>query len=260
MKKSNSINLFKTDLDDIFETALNISLYRLINPSLFKNSNIEPNVEEQRIYERLKNFSEKNLIFNHLLVNVISIMESYLHNVLIEGIKSDHSKTIKFVESYNFQKSITIKDVIEGPESLTINTLNNIIYHNLPKVNNLFKTIFGLDILNIPNSNIRTIFAIIKVRHSIVHDSNRVNGKKFYISSYTFIDYMDIITNWLLDIDCIIMNDRFKKRKTDYSLRFHKELNHHATSPIIEQGTFQLLNDIFNDKNKLFDKKKDIRL
>ncbi|CAL2084581.1 hypothetical protein [Tenacibaculum sp. 190524A02b] len=260
MKKSNSINLFKTDLEDIFETALNISLYRFINPSLFKNSNIATNTEEQLTYERLKSFSEKNLIFNHLLVNVISIMESYLHNILVEEIKNDHSKTIKFVENYNFQKNLSVQDVIDGPESLTLKTLDNIIYHNLPKVNILFKTVFDLDVLKIPNSNIKTIFAIIKVRHSIVHDSNRVNGKKFYISSYTFVDYMDIITNWLLNIDCIIMNERVKKRKTDYSLRFHKELDKYVTSPIIEQGAFQLLNDLYNDKKKLFNENKEIRL
>ncbi|WP_034041887.1 hypothetical protein [Wocania ichthyoenteri] len=260
MKKSNSIKLFITDLEDILETAINISLFKFINPSLFKNSNIQTNSQEDLTYEKIKKFNDKNLIYNHLLVNVISIMESYLHNILVEHIKKDSSKSIKFVEEFNFQKSLSPKHVIEGPESLTINTLEDVIYHNLPKVNTLFKIIFEMDILNISNIDIKTIFLIIKVRHSIVHDSNRVKEKKFYISSHTFIDYLDLIANWLMEIDSLIMTNHTRKRKTNYYLKFNKELNKYTDTPLIEQGSFQLMRDVFSDKNKTYDEKKEFKL
>ncbi|WP_378177852.1 hypothetical protein [Aquimarina sp. SS2-1] len=260
MKKSKSIRLFITDLDDIFETALNVSLYKFINHSLFKNSNIQTSPQEKLTYEKLKKFNNKNLLYNHLLVSIVSIMESYLHNILIESVKKDSSKSIKFVEGFNFQKALSARDVIEGPESLTLTTLQNVIYHNLPRVNILFKIIFELDILNIPNIDVKPIFTIIKIRHSIVHDSNRVKEKKFYINVITFIGFMDLIANWLLNIDSIIMNNNPRKRKKDYVLRFNKELDKYTNTPIIEKGTLELIKDMFSEKTQLYDNKSEIKL
>jgi cyclopropane fatty-acyl-phospholipid synthase-like methyltransferase len=123
MKKSQSIQYAVNDFTDIYDTILSVSVYQYVSSSFFKGSNQKLNIEEEKIYDYLKKIERQNNLYNYLTINIISIMESYLHNVLIEFIEKDDSRTLKFVNEYRFEKNITNKNVIEGPKVLTLDTL-----------------------------------------------------------------------------------------------------------------------------------------
>lgn len=254
MKKSKSIQFVINDFQDIYDMAKSISLYEYVNSSLFKDEKLELNPEAVKIFNHLKIFESGNNLYNYFTVNIISIMENYLQNILIEIIEKDDEKSMKFIKEYRFEKNLTPQDVIDGPRILTVNILNNIIYHNLPKVNSLYKIIYDLDILNIKDVDIKMIFQIIKLRHNIVHKSSRFNEKKVTVKLDSFLGFLNLISNWLLNIDSLIMTNDLRKRTTDYKLKFYTEIYNSMENPILEVGKFEVIS---NSVAEIFDKEFD---
>ncbi|WP_196887308.1 hypothetical protein [Aureivirga sp. CE67] len=257
MKKSKAIELLNSDLKDIYDTLISISLYAYVSSSLFNTPNKKLSEEEIKVYNHLKKNEKRNTIYNSFMINLISIMESYLKNMLIEIILDDKSKSEKFVRKYKFERHLTSNDVVNGSEFLTISVLNDVIYHNLPKVNSLYKIITGIDILNIEGAEIKKIFKIIKLRHKMVHQANRINDRKIFLKELTLLHFITVISDWLLNIDCLILNGNLRKRTTNYTMKFYKDLGEKIELPIlfngkneIEDNSLELLNDLLKDHKK----------
>lgn len=245
MKKSKSIEFVTEDLNSIYNTIFSLSLYEYINSSFFKASKQTLSPEDSKIYNKIRYFENNNNLFNQLTVNLISIMENYLHNILAEHINKEESKSTVFIEKYKFEKPLSPQDVIDGPKALALKTLKGVIYHNLPKINSIFNIVFNLDIINISNSNIKTIFQIIKARHLITHQSSRFEDSKISIKLDTFLKFMNIISDWLLNIDSNILTGSPRKRTVNYRMKFYREISNILNMPILEDGLEDLIQQEF---------------
>lgn len=252
MNKTKSIRIFINDFKEIYNTILNLALGDGIRDALFFNSKENINDTEIGIFNQLTQFSKQNLINNYLLINLISITESYLQNILFEELKREPKLYNVFLLNYKFEKNITANDLIEGPQKFVFEILDNIIYHNLPKVNSIFKIITKIDILNIEDIDTKMIFKIVKLRHKIVHGSSIINGKKIIISEVTLLGYMNLISRWLICIDNKITGA--KTRRVDYQLKFYKKISALFKTPLLVDGhkysaakSVEIL-DIFFDK------------
>ena len=253
MKKSKSLEITLSDFQEVFDTTFSFSLYEYVTSSLFNNPLHELNSEENKIYSHLKKFENKNALFNYLTVNLISIVETYLQNVLIEIIEKDEQKSIEFINQYRFEKAVTTQNVIDGPKKLVLDVLNDVIYHRLSKVNTLFKIIGDIDILSINGIDCEKIFQIIRIRHKLVHQSGRVRGKKLYISELTFLGFMTLFSNWILNIDSIIFNREPRKRTTDYRTKFYKQMSKSIENPVFLNGMNEILSTGMLKMDKIFD-------
>jgi hypothetical protein len=250
MKKSKSIQFVIDDFQDIYNTAMSTSLYEYINSSLFNDQKTELSKDALKIYNEIKNFELNNKLYNYFTVNIVSIMENYLHNILVESIEKDKEKSLRFIKEYKLERNLTSQDVIDGPQLLTLKILKNLIYHNLPKVNSIFKIIFDLDILNIQNAEIEKIFRIIKLRHGIVHKSSRIKEKEVLIKQDTFLVYLSTINNWLLNIDSLVLNGKPRKRIINYRYKFYREISNKMENKVLEIG---VANVIGESMNRMFD-------
>lgn len=234
-KKTKSLKLFLVDFKEIYDAMVNISLLGYMNSAVYVNTLQDHKIiEKDATYLKVKNFSRQNNLYNFLLVNLISVTESYLQNVLIEIIDNNPQKANEFVLKYKIDRNILPQDLVDGPKKFTLRILNNIIYHNLPKVNFLFKIISNVDILNKSETDIDLLLKIINLRHKFVHKGSKHNDKKIYLGETTMLGYMNLINHWVSSIDNKIMGSN--TRKFDCRLKFYKEISTHTSSPVLING------------------------
>ena len=115
----------------------------------------------------------RKLLNRTLYANVISSMEAYLSDRLIQKVLSSEDNKRLFVENFkDFNDSkISISDIFKQMENLDSyikKTLRDIIYHNLPRVKNIYKTTLSVDL-----GDVSELMKCISIRHDIVHR----NGK-----------------------------------------------------------------------------------
>lgn len=115
----------------------------------------------------------RKLLYRTLYANVISSMEAYLSDRLIQKVLSSETVKRQFIENFKDFKEhkISMSDIfkqMEGLDSFIRKTLREIIYHNLPRVKNIYKTTFGIDF-----GDVSGLMKSIAIRHDIVHR----NGK-----------------------------------------------------------------------------------
>jgi len=109
MKKSKSIQFVIDDFQDIYNTIKSISLYQYTSSSLFRDPKIELNQEAENIYNHIKKFESENNLHNYLTVNLISIMENYLQNILIEVIEKENDKSLNLLKNTDLKRILLHK-------------------------------------------------------------------------------------------------------------------------------------------------------
>lgn len=115
----------------------------------------------------------KSFLFRLLYANVISRMEAYLCDTLVNEVLKDAASQRKFTESYiDFEKqNLSLTDIYAWMDKLPAfirKSLKELIYHNLPKIKPIYKAVLGVDL-----GDISYLMKAIQVRHDIVHR----NGK-----------------------------------------------------------------------------------
>lgn len=104
---------------------------------------------------------------------IITSLETYLNEVLISIVFFSEYTLEKFVNEYEPYKKeqLSLNEIFLNfnfLETKVINDLNNLIYHNIPKIIRIFN-IFGFELNKF--SNIKFIAAGIQKRHSLIHRS-----------------------------------------------------------------------------------------
>lgn len=117
--------------------------------------------------------SSKKLLYRTLYANVISSMEAYLSDRLIQKVLSSEETKRHFVENFkDFEDvKISLSDIyenIENIESRIKKSLREIIYHHLPRIRNIYKSTLNIDL-----GDISDLMKCVSIRHDIVHR----NGK-----------------------------------------------------------------------------------
>ena len=115
----------------------------------------------------------KKLLYRTLYANVISSMEAYLSDRLIQKVLSSEETKRHFVENFkDFEDvKISLSDIyenIENIESRIKKSLREIIYHHLPRIRNIYKSTLNIDL-----GDISDLMKCVSIRHDIVHR----NGK-----------------------------------------------------------------------------------
>lgn len=143
--------------------------------STFFDEHVKDTIEVLDKIDVLDERSRK-LLYRTLYANVISSMEAYLSDRLIQKVMSSEETKRKFVEGFKDYKDekIAVSDIfkhLENLDSRIIKTLREIIYHNLPRVKNIYNSVLGINLGE--KIVISDLMKCIGIRHDIVHR----NGK-----------------------------------------------------------------------------------
>lgn len=220
-KPSNSIQIFRKELDDILNTLLAISRYQYTY-ALLKEKKEELNIPKDIFNEfitPLEKFEERNFTNNYLFINVITILETYLKDRLIEELIQFPEKKEKLLKEYNLSRKLSVKDVLCGINPLVNEILDGIIYHNFNKVDILYKIIMNTKILEFISED---IWSFVKIRHELVHRSGNVQNKKILISEFKLISMMSEVSKWAENIDYYYRKKKIKKKHISFISRYDK--------------------------------------
>ena len=111
--------------------------------------------------------------FNMLYSSIITSLETYLSDALKFNIANNEEFLIKFVETFQDFKNVKcdfndIFNLCNSIESTVEEGLRSFLYHNLPKIQGIYKSTFDIKFLPI-----RELMQSISIRHDLVHR----NGK-----------------------------------------------------------------------------------
>lgn len=151
-------------------------------------------LEIKKLIEAKVENSAKYILNRLLFANVITALESFLSDAFIKTVLNEDDNFQQFVETTpEFQKEkFPISEIyiqMNGLREKVINYLGNVIWHNIPKVKELYKNTLAIefpeDLGNLINS--------IKIRHDIVHRNGKTkDGIEHMI---TADDLKDLIRN-----------------------------------------------------------------
>lgn len=145
------------------------------------------------------NLTIKKLIF----VNVITILETYLSDLVITEVDKHEILQIRLVEESNIFKDQKIpkKEIFKVRDSIKkeiLEELNKIVYHNLNKVIPLFKNVLRIDL----TKGIKNLPKEIVKRHDIIHRNGKDrNGRKTEITLENITILIQEVENIILYIE-----------------------------------------------------------
>lgn len=166
----------------------------------------------KRLFENFVLAPDLEISLNKLLfVNIITCLETYLSDALINSVLDNESNLKRFVENFIDYKDRSFKlcDIynrMDNLKKLVKEDLYNLMYHNLPKIRAIYKKILNIDFPN----NIDDIMKKINDRHHLVHRNGKdLDGNQIIISKEELNQTYDLIYNFVKEID-----NQFKEKIT----------------------------------------------
>lgn len=175
--------------------------------SVYFDSHLEETLYALNKIDTLDEKSKK-LLYRTLYANVISSLEAYLSDRLIQKVLSSGELKKKFVESFKiFQETkFSISEIYEQMDALDNrikNSLRDIIYHNLPIVKNIYRLTLDVDL-----GDISDLMKCISIRHDIVHRNGRdKDGNLSTINKDDVLELAEIVSNFISNIEKQIINE-----------------------------------------------------
>ena len=167
------------DLPDDYPISIYDSTYNndelkaiLSNTSFFETFEQEINNLEKIYQTKLEN--DYQIILNRLVfIAVISTMETYLKDALINTVLQSDDFLRKFVENFKDfkEKKFTLNEFFKCQDNIREKcekAMVALLYHDISKIKCIYK-----DVLNIDFGNIANITKYVLIRHDLVHR----NGK-----------------------------------------------------------------------------------
>lgn len=146
---------------------------------------------------------------NLFLVRLVTLLEEYLKNRLLEEFNKNETSVTNFLTGYFTDRKLTVKDVLDGPQKLAISFLDDILFHNLPKVEKVYSLTFKLDIKKL--CNFKLLMTIVKMRHLIVHEGAKEEKSRQKLQTHSLQTCLDEINKLIENIEFSIKNGRPKK-------------------------------------------------
>ena len=159
------------------------------NKRLFENSVLAPDLE----------ISLDKLLF----ANIITCLETYLSDALINTVLDNECYLKKFVENFKdyTETSFKLCDIykkFENLKQLVKEDLYKLMYHNIFKIRTIYKTTFDIDF---PKS-ISDVAMKISIRHHLVHRNGKdQDGNQIIITKEELNQSYDLIFNFVKEID-----------------------------------------------------------
>lgn len=169
--------------------------------SLFFDEHVKETIDVLDRIDVLDEVSRK-LLYRTLYANVISSMEAYLSDRLIQKVLSSETTKRQFVERFkDFENhKISMSDIFKQMETLDSyirKTLREIIYHNLPRIKNIYKTTFGIDF-----GDVSELMKSVAIRHDIVHRNGKdKNGVLCDISKEDVLRLAEQVSFFIANIE-----------------------------------------------------------
>ncbi len=205
---SEAIKQFRENIDNLLYADFIMGQYKAFT-AIVKDTISDKNVNE--ILDEIIRADDKDLIYNLFFVNLVTILEVYLKDRIVEELNKYPDKVNKFLKEYKSDRKITIEDVLAGPSSLTDDLLNNIVFHNIRKTDAIYKIVLGFSITQF--GDYKHLDFIINVRHKIVHHGGTINGKKIRVTPVRFIWACQEVTRYVEGIDYYC---RYKKMRNKF--------------------------------------------
>ena len=144
----------------------------------------------------------RDALFPMLYVKVIAVMEAYLADTFILTVlKTEESKRI-FVENFKDfkEKSFSFQDIfkqMENIDRIISDTLRDVVYHNLPRVREMYRAI-----LKVQFGDIGNLMKAVNKRHHIVHRNCKDrDGKEVIVSEEDVLELMQQVSVFVKTID-----------------------------------------------------------
>lgn len=137
-----------------------------------------------------------------LYASVITALETYLSDAFFKKVIKDEERVEKFIETnpeFN-KKQYSISEIIEwhkNTEKKVTEYLSNIIWHNIPKIQNMYRDVLGVNFLE-DNSN---ILRAVAMRHDLVHRNGRT--KSGLLHNISKQDILQLIADCRVFVDHI---------------------------------------------------------
>ncbi|MDD7316937.1 MAG: hypothetical protein PUG55_05885 [Bacillales bacterium] len=181
--------------DDYFDAIIR-------NTNYFDTFESQMNQIEEMLKIELPDEKQENTLNKLLFANVITCLETYLSDALINLVMNNNEYLRNFVKSYNKYDSISIKfsniyEQFEKIKSIVKDDLAELIYHNLPKLKNIYALT-----LNVKFPNFSEISKKISIRHDIVHRNGKdKNNKDQIITKEEVKTTYSLIYDFVMAID-----------------------------------------------------------
>lgn len=138
-----------------------------------------------------------------LFSNIITCLETYLSDALINTIKSNQLFFKNFVKNFEEYKKqhFTLNEIyekLEKLETIVKDDLFSLMYHNLPKIKKIYKITFDIDFPN----NLGDIMRKISVRHDLVHRNGKnKDDEEIIITKDELNETYNLVFNFVKEID-----------------------------------------------------------
>lgn len=148
---------------------------------------------------RIDDRNQQEMLNRMLLVQCISCLEAYLSDTLISRITADRWLLAKLFEVDPILKNerILVSEFIADktvPLKMARSYLDGLMYHNLPKIEALYRHVLAVRFDYGADGNKDTLFSAIESRHDFVHRNGKTKGTgdlrsidKKYVSSILLI-------------------------------------------------------------------------
>lgn len=140
--------------------------------------------------------------FNMLYSSVITSLETYLSDALKFNLSNKEEFLIKFVETFQDFKNIkcNFNDIFNLCNSIEYTVeegLRSFLYHNLPKIQGIYKSTF-----NITFNPIDELMQSISIRHDLVHrNGKKTDGTNHNITKDNVLELCDITLSFIENIE-----------------------------------------------------------
>lgn len=194
----------KMEVEDIEDNYFEDYSEIVESNSLFFDTFYTQMEANKRLFENFVLAPDLEISLNKLLfVNIITCLETYLSDALINSVLGTEIYLKRFVENFKDYKDSSLKlcDIykkMENLKNLVKKDLYNLMYHNLPKIKAIYKTTLNIDFPN----NIDDIMKKIHVRHHLVHRNGKdPDGNQIIITKEELYQTYDLIFNFVKEID-----------------------------------------------------------
>jgi hypothetical protein len=217
---SHSIALkrFQSNMENLLYANFTIEQYKKFTAIVKDKVN---NDAIKKILKEIIQSKDKELIYNLIYGNIITIMEVYLKDRIIEEFRNKPTVIEIFLKGYTLERKLSVEDVLNGPIALAESIINETIFHNIKKVDAIYKIIFGFGILQF--SDYKKLDFIVQIRHKILHQCGIVNDRQIRITPLGFIFACETVNRFVEGIDYYYRYRRIRKRYPKLILKHSTE-------------------------------------
>ena len=219
IRSSQSVAQFRKSRDNLTDAIFVVGQYKRLT-SIVKNT-VKVKKDTKEILDSIIKAKDKELIYTLFFVYLISILEVYLKDRIVEEFHKNPPSIEKFLKGYVVDKKITTEDILIGPEEFTLSIINNTSFHNLKKVEAIYKIVFGFKILRF--GDFKYLDSIIHGRHAIVHRGAIVKRNKTSLNVNDVLWACQEISNFVEGMDYYIRYRKKRKRFPKMFFRYMKE-------------------------------------